>query len=407
MRHGLNVPGVPSIGGHKGLWLPSSSGGGSGPGPTLLPLHSRIVYFGDSITANRGFPGYADWTQYLTRGRFFGRAIGSNGLGPTGWNQGVVGNITDQLLARISNVIAEAPKVVVVKVGTNDIGANGRTVGQITPNLRSIYDQLIAAGAKVVACTVIPCVPFTTQQEATRVALNAWIMSQTDVTVVDTASAITNPATQLQADGKHPNGPGAQLMAALVAPKVASLIVATDILYAPPTAPAENLYLNPFFAGGTTTAPSWTFFQSANGLTRTSSKTTLDGNDAQKIVMQGTATANTADNLSQNITPAGGLAGDMFEAWMEVLVNKCTGISGMALAAGTNTSGFTAMSISAQDATTLTVPFRGVLRAPPSALAANGGTLNPRLSFIPANGAVVDAEFVITRAGYRKVPASQ
>jgi lysophospholipase L1-like esterase len=377
----------------------------------LLPLSSRIVFFGDSITANRGFPGYADWSQYLSRGRFFGHAVGSNSLGPTGWDQGIVGNITDQLIARISNVIAENPKVVVVLIGTNDIGASSRTTAQVTTNLRSIYDTLIAAGATVVAATIIPrtAAGWGAPQEATRLAVNSWIMSQPDIQAVDIASVITDPATQLLSDGTHPNGTGAQLIGQVVAPKLASLISASDILYDPVAgAPAENLYLNPFFAGGTTTATSWIFFnQTSNGLTKTLSKTTLDGSNAQKIVWSGTATANTADNLYQNITPPGGLVGDMFEAWMEVQVNRYTGMTGISLAAGNNATGYMAMSTTAQDGSPLQVPFTGVLRAPPSPLATAGGTLEPRLSFIPANGAVVDAEVVVTRAGYRKVPAGQ
>jgi lysophospholipase L1-like esterase len=392
----------------EGAWLP---GAWLSAPASLLPLNSRIVYFGDSITANRGFPGYADWSQLLSRGRYFGNAVGSNTLGPTGWNQGVVGNITDQLIARISNVVAEKPKVVVVLVGTNDIGASARTTTQITTNLRAIYNTLIAAGATVVALTMIPRIAsgWGTAQEATRLAVNSWIMAQPDVEALDIAPAITNPTTQLLSDGTHPNGTGGQLIGQVVAAKLASLISASDILYDPTvSAPAENLFLNPFFTGGTTTATSWAFFnQTSNGLTKTLSKTTLDGSAAQKIVWSGTAIANTADNLNQNITPSGGLAGDLFEAWMEVQVNRYTGMTGISLAAGNNATGYAAMSTLAQDGSPLQVPFTGVLRAPPSPLATAGGTLGARLSFIPAIAAVVDAEVVITRAGYRKVPAGE
>lgn len=379
-------------------------------GPSVLPLSSRIVYFGDSITANRGFAGYADWSQFLSRGRYFGKAIGSNGLGPTGWNQGVVGNTTDQLIARIQNVIDEAPKVVVILIGTNDIGASGRSDTYITTRIRTIIDTLKATGAKIVLCTLIPRIAagWTAGNDTTKALVNAWIMAQTDVVVADTASAITNAAVQLQSDGTHPNGAGAQPMGQIVAPKIAALINAGDILYSLPTAPAENLFLNPFFTGGTTSATSWTFFQAANGLTKAASKTTDGSYEAQKIVWSGTTTSNVADNFNQNITPAGGLTGDLFECWAEVLVNRYTGMSGLALASGNNTGSYTAMSISAQDSSGgLTVPFRGVLRAPPSPLLTDGGTLNSRLSFIPVNGAVVDAEVVFLRAGYRKLPTGQ
>jgi lysophospholipase L1-like esterase len=379
------------------------------PVSSLLDLHSRIVYFGDSITANRGFSGFADWCQFFSRGRYFGKAIGSNGLGPTGWNQGVVGNTTDQLIARIQNVLDEAPKVVFLLIGTNDIGASGRDATYITTRLRTIINTLIAAGIKVVVGTIIPRIAagWGSTQNATKDAVNAWIKAQTDITVADTAAAITNAATQLMADGTHPNGLGAQPMGRVAATAISSLISTNDILYTLPTAPAENLFANPFFTGGTTTATSWTFFQGSNGLTKAASKTTLDGYDAQKIVWSGTSNAAVADNINQNVTPAGGIAGDLYEAWVEVQVNRFTGFRGLALAAGTNTSGFTAMSITAVDTVDQTAPFRGVLRAPPSALATNGGTLASRLSFVPANGVVCDAEVLILRSGFRRVPNGQ
>jgi lysophospholipase L1-like esterase len=373
--------------------------------PTLLPLHSRVVYFGDSITAARGFPGYADWAQFFSRGRYTGKAILGTAAAPTGWNQGVVGNTTDQLIARIQNVINEAPKVVVILIGTNDIGASGKTAAYVTANLRTIINTLKAAGIAVVLCTILPRLAAGWTQASTDAAnaVNTWIKAQPDVTVADTASVITNPAVQLNADGTHPNGLGAQPMGRLVANIIAGMISTDDILYTAPTAPAENLFLNPFFAGGTTAATSWSFFQAANGLTKAASKVTLDGLDAQRIVWSGTATANVADNFSQNITPAGGLAGDLFEAWVEVSVVRAKGLRGISLAAGNNTGAYSSMSTSSQDLVDQTAPFRGVLRTPPTPLAASGGTLSPRLSFIPGNGAVVDAEVQFLRAGLRKV----
>jgi lysophospholipase L1-like esterase len=380
-------------------------------GPALLPLSSRIVYIADSITANRGFPGYADWSQFFTRGRFYGRPVGSNGLGPTGWNQGVVGNTTDQVIARLQNVIDEQPSAVVLgPLGTNDIGANSRDAAYITTRKRTIIDTLKAGmpGVKIFMCTMIPRIAAGWTGDAVKAQVIAWEIAQTDVTVVRTDLAITDPATQLQADGTHPNGLGAQPMGTVLAAALNAAAVSDSILYARPTAPAENLFLNPFFVGGSTVATSWTFFQAANGLTKTPSKVIFEGNEAQKIVWSGTASANVADNLNQNITPPGGLAGDLFECWVEVLVNRYTGFRGIGLGAGNNTLAYSAMSVTSQDTVDQSpVPFRGVLRAPPSPLLANGGTLNPRLTFIPANGAVCDAEVLVLSSGYRKVPTGQ
>lgn len=375
----------------------------------LFPLHSRIVFLGDSITAARGFAGFADWALFYTRGRYYPKVVGSNGTGPTGWNQGVVGNTEAQMYARRTNVVAETPKVVVHMGGCNDITAAGRTYAQIIADKRQTWDYLIANGSKVLATTIIPgdtSTVYIGAMETTRQQVNTWIMTQTDVNPVNLEPAITNTATQLS-DGKHPNGTGAQAIGALVATKLASLISASEILYDPAAVPAENLYTNSTFAGGTTVATSWTFFQNTNGLTKAASKTTLDGYNVQKYVGSGTASANVADNFNQNVVVTGGLTGDLVEAWVEVNVVKATGMSGLAISAGTNNTASTHMSINSQDTAALAVPFRGVLRAPPSVLASDGQTFNSRLSILVANAAVCDIEVQFLRAGYRKVPASQ
>lgn len=391
------------------LFLPSH--GGVIVPVSLLSLDSRIVFLGDSITAARGFAGFTDWALYKARGRYYTKLTGSNGTGPTGWNQGVVGNTSAQGIARLSNVSAETPKVVVILFGCNDITNSGGTYASITANLRTIIDAVKAMGAQCVLCTIIPgsASVYMAAMETIRLNVNDWIRAQTDVTVCDTSALITDVSTQLMVDGKHPNGTGAQLMGYAtggVGDKIASLISASDILYTTGSIPAENLYTNPLFTGGTTSATGWTFFSNSNGLTKAASKTTLDGYEAQRYVASGTASANSADNFNQNVTVTGGVIGDSVEAWVEVLVTKAVGISGISISAGTNATANSMMSISAQDSATRSVPFRGVMRAPASVLTSNGQVMNSRISILPANGAVVDADITFLRAGYRKVPAS-
>ncbi len=376
-------------------------------GSSLLPLHSKLVIIGHSIVAARGFAGYGDWLLFHSRGRFFCKAVGSNGLGPTGWNQGVSGNTGDMVNARLQNVIDENPAEIIVDYGTNDIGAAGLTGAQVLTRYATTYNTLRAAlpNARIRFCTILPrtAAGWNQGMDDQRIIANNGIKA--NYSYIDMASVITNPATQLS-DGTHPNVSGAQPMGQLAATVLSGDIVTDDILYSLPTAPAENLFANPFFTGGTTSATSWSFFQNTNGLTKAASKTTDGAYAAQKIVWSGTATSNVADNFNQNVTPPGGLAGELYECWMELIVTRLTGMAGMALAAGNNGGGYTAMSISSQDTSGgIVVPFRGVLRAPPSPLVSNGGALNMRLSFLPANGAVVDAEVAFLRAGARKVAA--
>jgi lysophospholipase L1-like esterase len=382
------------------------------PAPVLLPLHARIVFLGDSITAARGFAGFADWALFHARGRYHGRQVGSNATGPTGWNQGVVGNTTAQMIARLSNVSAESPKVVVIKGGTNDITNSNGTFSSVTTNLRTLIDACKSYGAQVVLCTIVPgsSSVYMAGFETIRQQVNAWIMAQTDVTPVDTSSKISSVSTHLMVDGKHPNGTGAQAMGygpGSVGEAIANLISADDILYSPPTAPAENMFANPFFTGGTTTATSWSFFNNSNGLTKAASKTTIDGETAQRFVASGTANTGNADNFNQNVTATGGVIGDRYEAWVEIEITKAQNLAGIALAAGNNNSGFVHFSITAPDRTALSLPFRGVLRTPPVVLTSNGQVLNARLSFLPSNGQAHDIDIAFRRAGFRKVPSDQ
>jgi len=398
---GLDVPNVPSMGsGASGIRFQSFT----------IPAHARVVLIGDSITAARGFAGYGDWILFEADGKFYPKVVGSNGTGPTGWNQGVVGNTSAQVIARLSNVSAENPRAVGFGVGTNDIGTGAATAAQICANYDTIIASIVAAGAKPFAWTVIPrtSAGWSGAQEADRQSVRSCLLAKLPAAqVVDSDTVITDTVNQLMADGTHPNGTGAQLLGNALWAKMQPFFSSDSILpTSPPSSPA-NLYANPFFTGGATVATSWTFFQNTNGLTKAASKTTVDGYEAQRYVASGTATANVADNFNQTVTPPGGLAGDLYEAWVEVLVTKATGITGIAISAGTNNTNATHMSITSQDSGTLTVPFRGVMRAPPSVLASDGGNFNSRISFLPANGATVDADITLLRANYRKVPTGQ
>lgn len=403
-RQALYVPGVPSMGGDGVTQVAYS------PSSSVAALHSRIVFLGDSITAARGFAGPVDWALFYGNGRFYPKTVGSNGTGPTGWDQGVVGNTSAQAIARLSNVSAELPKIVVFGVGTNDIGTGAATSAQVCANYDTIISSIQGMGAVPIAWTVIPrsSAGWSGAQETARGEVRDCLLAKLPAEqVVNMDPVITNTATQLMADGTHPNATGAQLMGAAIWNKVAAYMVTTSIL--PTSAPSapDNLYANPFFAGGATTATSWTFFNNTNGLTKAASKTTVDGYDAQRYVASGTASANVADNFNQTVTVTGGLIGDLVEAWVEMQVDAATGISGISISACTNTTNTTHFSITSQDGAAKTVPFRGVMRAPPSTLTANDQACSSRISIIPENGATVNADIKFLRANYRRVPTNQ
>lgn len=368
----------------------------------LLPLHSRIVILGNSQAAARGFAGFMDWALFFSRGRYYPKVVGA---GPTGWNLGVVGNTTTQMIGRISAVGTENPRVAILEGGTNDYATSGATPTTVNAN----YDAFIAyCRARNIIPIITAIFPRSSAgwngtMEGYRQNSNAYAASQLGPNFIPADDIIGSTTTHLQSDLTHLNFLGAFLYGRRVAERLNKLIVAADIFDTP------SLYTNGDFAGGTTVATSWTAFAASNGVTKTNSKSTVDGRVSQKHVGTGTASSGVADNFNQNVVVTGGLTGELVEAWVEVKVTKITGMVGLSTSAGTNNTNathFSITSVSGVGDLTGQVPFTGVMRAPPSVLASDGATMNSRLSVLPAVGAV-DYEVDFMRARYRKVPATQ
>src|SRR5437867_3800053 len=88
--------------------------GGGGALP-LLPLSSRWVAEGDSITAGSSGPQWSWQAIVATRGRLFN---------PQNWNQAVGGQTAAQMATQIANTMAPAPKLVTFLAGTNDLAGS-------------------------------------------------------------------------------------------------------------------------------------------------------------------------------------------------------------------------------------------------------------------------------------------
>jgi lysophospholipase L1-like esterase len=357
--------------------------------------------------------GYVNWTTFYSLGKFYLPQLGSNGLGPTGWAQGVSGNKTTDVITRISNVGAAKPAITTVMLGINDIILASSSSAVIIANLQGIYATINSYGSYVFVITILPATPagWTARSETTRQAVNSWVLSQAGQVgiagVLNGDNVITNISTQLQSDMLHPNAAGAQALGQAVGTALLSLVSSSSILYDPLNIPSSNLIPNPLFTGGTTFATSWGYFASGSGMTNVPSKVTFDGTTAQQIVLGGTATANTADLIYQFVTLTGGLVGQSYEAWVEFNCTGLTGITGIELAV--NRTQQQIFSVSSQIAATgMSFPFTGVLRSPSFALTSNGQQIQWALSFIPSGGgAAVAGQFTITKAGLRQVPAGQ
>lgn len=106
------------------------------------PGERRVVFFGDSITDRWSQPGYG--------GFFPGRPYVNRGIG---------GQTTGQMLLRFrADVIALAPRAVVILAGTNDLAGNAGPVSpaQLLDNLKTMSELARLHGIRVVLASILP-----------------------------------------------------------------------------------------------------------------------------------------------------------------------------------------------------------------------------------------------------------
>jgi lysophospholipase L1-like esterase len=109
----------------------------------------------------------------------------------------------------------------------NDV-YQGRSVDQVTANLRAMYDRAAAAGIPVVAGSIVPYNTATADANRKMHEINAWIAAQgardRHVIVVDTraAAAARDDVDRLAAspDGLHPDVEGYRAMAEAILPGI-------------------------------------------------------------------------------------------------------------------------------------------------------------------------------------------
>jgi acyl-CoA thioesterase-1 len=105
---------------------------GSSPAPRPVDSRAVIVAFGDSLTAGVVERTYPQYLQNL---------LNQNGYAYRVDNQGVSGDTTTDGLARIDNVIAGRPALVLLEFGGND-GLRGIPVEATQKNLADMVERL-------------------------------------------------------------------------------------------------------------------------------------------------------------------------------------------------------------------------------------------------------------------------
>jgi len=396
---------------------------------SLLPLNSRIVAMGDSLTASGIAVISPTRSSYQSRGYTTYAAIASDNrfYMPIGGNKGVSGNTTTDMINRLGAALALNPAIAIVLGGTNDLGTSA-TSETIIYNLRRLHSGFIAVRAKVIAITILPRfganIP-TPANEIKRQEVNTWIRSQSsdDITVID-AETFMNDAAYYY-DGLHLNSIGAAILGTAVAEILNSMSKAGRVADVLAVDTAYNLNL--YFAGtaGVKTNGATGVVANSYELDRGASGANVDGvvlSNAgirtQQINITGTYTgANQLVSLKNNSTVNPPAIGDIMEAFAEYeFVTNDPNIVGVNVTYFVYTSTFSQLaradSLLALDqlSNTMTTGKIYTLRTPSVAIG-NTGTptrVAMELTILLKETTVataINASLVIHKIGTRKVPS--
>ena len=144
-------------------------------------------------------------------------------------NRGVDGQRTDQIAARFDrDVVAAAPRAVVIIAGVNDI-YQGRSVEHVTTELRKMYDRTLRGGIPTQVAHHRAGTAKPEQNDRMRV-VNEWIRAKSNASLafVDTRAAVAAPGKPdllaSSPDQLHPSVEGYRRMADAIGPVLAKVL---------------------------------------------------------------------------------------------------------------------------------------------------------------------------------------
>ena len=176
------------------------------PSPAQFTKDARpvLVTFGDSLTAGVAGRSYPDDLQDL---------LDANGIGVRVDNQGVSGDTTTDGLARIDNVAAEKPILVVLEFGGND-GLRGIPVEATRKNLQEMITHLKQAGIPIVLLGITLPPNYGPEYVKPFTAMFPQLAKQYDLPFMPflLLHVYQNQAL-MQPDGIHPNSEGNKIVA--------------------------------------------------------------------------------------------------------------------------------------------------------------------------------------------------
>ncbi len=173
-----------------------------------------IIAIGDSLTVGYQLLDDEGWVEFVPYTVFVNerlRQLGQReGLEFQICNKGVLGELTNEMLARFDrDVLNLTPNFVIILGGTNDIGG-GVPPAEVFSNLIKMYNVALKNGIETIACS-IPSILGCDSLIAPRVALNEMIRThcvQKGLAFADVFRATADPETnrlidKYSSDGIH------------------------------------------------------------------------------------------------------------------------------------------------------------------------------------------------------------
>ena len=235
-----------------------------------------------------------------------------------GYNAGIAGNTTAQMLARFdTDVTPYAPKIVVVGGCENDSDpANSISVSTFASNMTAIAAKVRSIGAALVVRTGCPSGSSKSTPDARQIAtdqMNAWLRQNASalgaIAVLDFYAVLVDPATGVyrtaydSGDGIHPNDAGAYALGQYAADVLTPLLPFWTPMLPQDNFAAGNLFTNSLNLGAlASNAPDGWYL--ANGVA--GGTASLEPSDFGNWYTTRWATASTANwSCSQGLSVSG------------------------------------------------------------------------------------------------------
>jgi acyl-CoA thioesterase I len=179
---------------------------------------TRVLAFGDSLTAGYGIPSDAAFPTRLAD------LLAKQGIAVRMVNGGVSGDTTADGLARLDWAMADHPEAVLLELGAND-ALRGIDPKLTYDNLDRILARLTASGAKVLLIGMLAPPNWGHEYQQEFDAIYPRLAAKYHVPLYPfILDGVALDPKLVQADGLHPNVAGAALIAEKLAPYVARLL---------------------------------------------------------------------------------------------------------------------------------------------------------------------------------------